>query len=517
MAKDSLTERQSPTATPLALAGVLGLSLLVCAVAISDQSFWIDECGVAQKAMLPTLKAFWQQISTEGSADLQQPFHHFYAWGWEKVFGIDEFGLRSANIPFLLLGMAVVFFAFRGTPGLLAGMLLAAFTSPFVWYYLNEARPYSVQLCASLIVFSSMFKLSKDQPIRNETSWVWILCSGIVLLAVSGMLAMLWLGAYILAALLATPQSRLKSILARHLFAFALTALLLLGMGMFYLWTLSIGARATAVGGTDLRNFAFIVFEVLGFSGFGPGRLAIRNDGLRAFAPWIHWLALYGLALLAVLFAGLRTVRLTFPARVRWSWLLSFLLVAFFILGVGVVAHFRVLGRHCTPVFPLVLFILGAGASSLWANRRSHSRWATPIFACIAIASCLMVRFNERHSKDDYRSAARVANASLQKGEVVWWSASPEGAIVYGLPLSTNVLPGSALFVANPESGFAAGLPAPSLVVSSKPDVYDAKGALALFLKGGYKPATNFVAFAVWREQGQQEASQTLELSRPPR
>ncbi len=495
-----------PASARTLLAWILPLALVVCALAISTQSYWIDECGVAYKAAMPTLADFWHKISTEGSADLQQPFHHFFAWGWVKLVGLNEFALRAGNIPFFLLGLIVTISAFRGNPPLCRGIALVVLTSPFVWFYLNEARPYTVQICASLVVFSSIYRLSlgSDTP-EGEARWVRLLCFGMVLLATSGMLAMLWLGAYLLGLLLNTPKTRLIHFLRGYGRLWAITALLLLGMGLFYLWTLTIGARATAVGGTDLRNLAFIPFELLGFSGLGPGRLAIRNEGLKAFLPWLPWLGLFGVFVAAVLLAGWRSIASALPLRQRLCWPLAVMLVGGFILLVGVVVHFRVLGRHCTPVLPLMMFVLGAGATKLWDGKRLVGRLAVAGFVVLSLSSCLMVRFGERHAKDDYRGAARWARAALERGETVWWNADREGAAIYNLPATTNLQPNTALWVANPLDGFETNLPAPSLVLASKPDIYDGTGALAGFLKrNDYQAATNFVAFTAWRRPGKQ-------------
>ncbi len=477
----------------------LGLALIVSALAISTQSFWIDECGVAYKASMPHLGDFWHKISTEGSADLQQPFHHFFAWGWEKLVGINEVALRSGNVPFILLGLSSLVCAFAGQRGVLRGMLLVLLTSPFVWYYLNEARPYAVQIGASLIVFSSIYRLSWPDHPASERRWVLCLCFGMVLLAASGMLAMLWLGAYILSVLLSTPTGRLRTLARSFPGAWTVTTILLLAMGLFYLWTLGIGARATSVGGTDIRNLAFIPYELLGFSGLGPGRLAIRNEGLSAFGPYLPFLAIFGVVSGTVFATGCLALSRRLPVRTRWFWPLSFVLVGGFILVVGVTVHFRVLGRHCTPVLPLIAFVLGNGLVTLWESRRAVLKSLALLFAAASLASCLGIRFGSEHAKDDYRAAARHARAESERGKLVWWSADREGAAIYGLTTVMNPDGSAVVWVVNPEPGFEKDLPKPDLVITSKPDIYDGTGALAEYLgREGYTRGTSFVAFTVW-------------------
>jgi hypothetical protein len=488
------------------LHAILALTLVICGVAISSESFWIDECGVAYKAALPTLSAFWHKLSTEGSADLQQPFHHFFAWAWEKLVGTDEFRMRLGNAPFLLMGMLAVFYS-RCAESRRIWFLGLILSSPFIWYYLNEARPYSVQLGASLLVFSSIWSLSKpDGRPASERRWVRALCFGMVLLAASGMLAMLWLGAFILASVLSTPADRLRALLARQWRAWVLTTAILLALGIFYLWTLSIGARATGIGKTDLRNLAFIPFELLGFSGLGPGRLEIRSAGLGAFLPWTPWIAVYGLVVGAVLVIGLRKLFLELPRGRRWCWPLAFFLVAAFILTVGVATQFRVLGRHCTPVLPILLFALATGAAVLWEHRRLAVRAVPVALLVCAIISALGLRFSARHAKDDYRAASRWAVDALERGEAVWWNADPEGAAIYGLPVSSEAVQGKAAAVVNPVDGFDTNLVPATKIVASKPDVYDLHGALGEYLRvHRFRPITNFTAFTVWSRAEQAE------------
>ena len=132
---------------------------------------------------------------------------------------------------------------------------------------MNEARPYSLQISMSMVVLASMYRLSLGFPDeRAEARWILILCAGTVFLAASGMLAMLWEGAYLAAALLSTSFQRLHSIFTRMRVCWLLTILLLLTIGCYYLWTLSEGARATAIAPTNIGNLFFILYELFGFS-----------------------------------------------------------------------------------------------------------------------------------------------------------------------------------------------------------------------------------------------------------
>lgn len=489
----------------LATAAFLALGLLVCAIAINNQSFWIDECDTAYRASLPTLADWWQYMRATADSTLQVPLYMVFSWGWEKVSGLNEWALRAGNVPWFLLGFIVMVRALAITPLLQRSMALMVFTCPFVWYYLNEARPYALQIGTSLVVFASLFRLAlnQDEPAR-ERLWMAGLCAGSLLLSASGMLAMLWAGAYLGAAMLSTPKGRLRELARSYWPWWAGTGLLLFMLGLYYLWTLSLGARATKVGITDARNFFFILYELFGCSGLGPGRLSIRIGGLEAFRPWLPGLAIYGGMLLVVLAAGCRSIAASTSRRTRLCWILAFALVLGFILAVGVAVRFRVLGRHCAPLLPLVLFVMGSGIAALLKRRDWPGRLVVAAFVGLSLVSCLSLRFSERHAKDDYRGAAAIGREALARGETVWWNALKEGAILYHLPLTEQPAePGRAVFLMNPEKGFEGGLPKPDLVLTSKADVFDSNGALADYLaRAGFNRTTTLTAFTAWRMAG---------------
>ncbi len=490
--------------------GIALLGLAACALAISARSYWLDET-VIYKATMPTLALWWQSILAKGTSEVQQPLYNLFAWAWEKLVGQNEFAMRAGNAPWFVLAIIVAARALAGKPALRWGYVLALLTSPFAWYYLNETRPYAVQISTSVVVFTALYRLACGGDPAKEGRWVFVLCFGSVLLAASGLLAMLWLGAYLGAALLSTPAGPRQRLAKAYWPAWSLLLAVLFAQGLYYLWTLTTGARASSVGATDFKNVLFLAYELLGFSGLGPGRLAIRAGGLGVFRPWLPWLAVYGAVLLPLLVLGWRRIAGSFSRRTRLWWATAFLLVGAFILTTGVVMHFRVLGRHCAAALPLALFLPAMGVASLLERGRGAVRLVVVAFMGLSLASCGMLRLSERHAKDDYRGAAALAREALARGEVVWWDAAIDGALIYHLPLAK--LPGSTKGVfclMNPGQGFARDLPTPQLVVVSKPDVFDLHGAIADYLsQAGFRQTGALTAFTVW---GAPQASQ---LKRP--
>jgi hypothetical protein len=89
----------------------------------------------------------------------------------------------------------------------------------------------------------------------------------------------------------------------------------------------------------------------------------------------------------------------------------------------------------------------------------------------------------------------------LAQGRVVWWNAAEYGALYYEVPLMTGASgkAGAALLL-DPAATTLAGLRAPDVVITSKPDVFDNAGAVNQYLtEGHYRAAEHFPAFTVWR------------------
>ena len=480
-------------------------ALAISLVAISRRSFWLDEAATVVHAIQPTLAAWWQQLVQEKAANLQTPLYMLYIWGCGKLCGSGEWTLRLANLPWFVAGATAFIMAFpqgdRRRPIAACVTLLC----PFAWYYLDEVRPYAMQLGASLLVVASLARLERNSPLaeaRDAAHSAWFLF-GIVVLSGSSLTGMIWAGA----ALLATPAvlswTRIISLVKQQAALWLAAGGMLLFLGGYYLWTLTLGARASAAATTTLGSALFIGYELLGFGGLGPGRLAMRSAGPAALRPYLVWLALYAAPTVILIGAGLRQL-LGHGSRRPLAAGFCCCLPAAFLLTVGLVAHFRVLGRHFTPFLSVLLLLFTVGGSALWSRRSAWVRGAVLLFCALSLASCLSLRFLPRHEKDNYRAAAAFAKTALRNGQSVWWNAAQEGAQYYGVPTAT--LPGrggGALLVINPTRETLTGLPAPQVIIASKPDVYDNQAALAEYVREqGFRLERSFTAFVIWRRGG---------------
>lgn len=485
--------------TPTKLWILVG-SFVALFFAISGESLWIDEANTAWKATQPDLKSWWRELVAESGSDLQMPLYMFYIWCFAKIYGASEFALRLANLPWLFLGLIVWLKAFSRQKNLRVGMAVATSSSAFVWYYLNEARPYAMQLGASFLIFGSLVRLFSAPPLSRtvQSQWSIALAVGIIFLSGSSMLGIIWVGAALLGAAVVGGKERTFKLLRESWFLWLMTLLVLLGLGAFFVWTLKSGARASGVASTGIKNVVFVFYELLGFAGLGPGRLEIRESGLSVFRRFTPVLLVYGISAVALLGAAWK-VRDKIASRKIFFWptiLLS--AAAGFLFIVGYATHFRVLARHFTPLAAAILFLLGLGLTSGWLHLGLKGRTLAGIFVGLSLVSCWSLRFASRHQKDDYRAAAALANVEMAGGKSVCWNADRAGAHYYRVPISKEPLPGKAWVLMNPSED-AFSLTLPDVVIASKPDVYDARYTLRKYLETkNYLRRTNFPAFTVW-------------------
>lgn len=477
-------------------------TLVATAFALTSQSLWIDEANSALKATQPSIASWWQVLVSEKGSDLQMPSYMFYLWCWEKLAGHSELVLRAANVPWFFIAQAGLFQAARRCKVNPVPLLALASINPFVWFYLNEARPYVMQYAGACLLCLVLASAAHDPPSGTKPAMIWIFVAGLLILCASSLLGVLWSAFAGLAWVYLIRRDFGDLLRAERLIPLAGCAFLLGLLGLYYVWTLNIGGRASSIGGTDFSNLAFVLYELLGASGLGPGRVPIREDGAGAFRELgaarlvllVLGLALVlGLVVYALFQAWKRRSSRAVAAGVIYALPAMLLLFLF-----GYEQHFRVLGRHFTPLLPTILALLIFGFSAM-----RHTRVARLLFLALLAAwvvSSLELRFAPRHQKDDYRDAAAIAKSALSKNETVWWSADAAAAVYYRVPLGR---PGqrNARLIIVPTHAYLKGLPTPDLVIASKPDIYDDFGSLADYLEAEkYTLVKKLPAFTVWQK-----------------
>ncbi|HEY8769403.1 MAG TPA: glycosyltransferase family 39 protein, partial [Thermoleophilaceae bacterium] len=144
---------------------------------LDTQSFWFDEAITVGLLRLD----LWHMLSALPHSESTPPLYYLAGWGWAKLFGTGEVGLRSLSA---LCGTALVPVAYRAgalvlsrRTGLFAAALVA-FNPLLVWYS-QEARAYALLtlLCGlSFALFLSFLKTA-----RGPTLAWWALVSALAL------------------------------------------------------------------------------------------------------------------------------------------------------------------------------------------------------------------------------------------------------------------------------------------------------------------------------------------------
>lgn len=503
--------------SPSVLAPLLGLATAL--LAVSGQSLWIDEANAALKAITPTWAHFTQTMQTELGSDLQMPLYMLILWGWEKIFGHSEFALRALNIPLFVFALLALGSASRLAIPTRVFAILFACTSPFLWSYLDEARPYTLQFLAATMAAVPLMNLCLC-PEPPPTGNLAILTAGIVLLCASSLIgviySLLFGGAFLL---LWIRRESWRSLLARRDLHVAATVggVLLALLAGYYAWSLHVGARASSVGKTNMFTIGFALYEFLGFSGLGPARSALRDDPVAALTPLLPILTAYLAAwvfFLIVAWRGTPSFGISATGHgIGLGIVIPLLIVAaasfVAVVLLGRIGDFRVVGRHFMPLYPFFLFGVSTLASGAWASIRWIPRSAVLLILLGSVASAATYRFSPRHAKDDYRSAAALARARADKGQVVWWAADRAAANFYGIDpqvfemdeAPVRAAPPQIFMANNRDAEYLAHLPIPDLVILSKHDVYDAEGCLREFLEDrNISLITKLAAFEIFSQ-----------------
>jgi len=493
----------------IAVLGVIFASLL----AVSSQSLWIDEANSAVKAVAPTWVSFIASMSSERGTDLQMPGYMALLWVWEKAFGPGEYALRCLNIPFFLGSLAVVFFALKTSLRRRTIYLLLACSSAFLWAYLDEARPYILQFFGASLAMTGLYNLTVSSSREKLTRDSIAVLLGLFILLSSSLSTLCFGGLFGVTFLCLLIRNHPISSLLRNKALLGVGCLFLVSvasLGAYYFWTLHVGAKASAVGKTNLASIAFCFYELAGYTGIGPARAALREAPFLALRQEVFPLVAYTVVIACLGFACLSAGREGIGKLSKSLLFLIFVVIVGTILmfGLGVGMHFRVLGRHLMPAFPF--FILGVSITVDQAVRKYGRFGWTALFVFLAVSlfSSLQIRFSARHSKDDYRDAATLAKTTIQREGVVWWAADNAGAKYYGLDAGIPDASNShrhALAVSIPAiSGRMTyeELPLPQVVILSKSDIYDPKGRLAEWLDTHhFSIIQRFPAFTVWSLQ----------------
>jgi len=481
----------------------LGVAFTAGCAMITGESLWIDEGQTLRFAAQPTFADFAHELARSHKSEAQMPLGLFTAWLGVKLIGTSEWQLRAPNVLWLVLTSLAAGLIGRITQQ--RGFWLAMILWPFTWYYVNEARPYAMQLCAGTWVLYLILRIELADAIQTRRlAWLAIVCvAGFATHALFGFVVF---GAAV-ALLPKFPRMRVQ-LAGREFLVVAGAAVALMLLAGYYAWTIKRGDAGARLWPVGLPNVAFAAYELLGFGGLGPPRAEIREAAHNVSTLWRGFLhpAYAGVAVLAC--AYLLVIVAVFRARrdlfVRTA-LVALVAGAGALLAAARLAHFPFWGRHAAGLLPLCAFVVWRAAS---IGLPGMLRPATiGVLVMCLVVSTARQRLDPWYGKDDYRCAAATAATALAHHFVVWWSADPELAPYYRVPTRTGQAGDrSAAWIAIHESDSTLETPAADVIIAGKADVWDEHGALARLTASRYVPIGAVPGFVFWAARGSDAA-----------
>lgn len=487
--------------------GVLGLAGLLLLIMVSNQSFWIDECGTASFACSSDWGSFFELLKTDQTSNAQMPLFMILAKGWSSLAGTSEYALRSLNILFGLIAMGCAFEVGKRTKSGLWPVAVMA-CHPYFWAYMNEFRPYVMQIAAGWMMVLAVLKLAAADRLNGRDAGLF--CTAGVLLAGSSLLGVIPLGIGICVAGWII-RHKIKESTAGFRLVTAGSGVLILFLGLYYLVKLLAGGGGAKLWVPGISNIFFSFYELLGFSGLGPGRTELRDAAraglmgalIKGYLPLIGALAAayLGVILGFIRMSGSRRIWVVVSAGV-------FLTGVVALSGLAAIFGWPFWGRHLAPFYPLSVLII----SLLLANMSDQRPRLAKIIGCgllvLLFCSSLNIRFSARFAKDDYRSACQVAEPFIRAGEKVWWGGCGEAASYYGIVDRTqrgfpeNMISTAQLSATELSQG------QPRMIVLSKAELFDPKGLVRRYLdEHNYQCTHQLAAISIWEPNANANSS----------
>ena len=73
-----MTPRRTTEGQAIFTAGIVVLGCLIGLLAVSNDSYWIDESSTVHKAIMPTLAGWWERLRGEATSNMQLPLYLLY-------------------------------------------------------------------------------------------------------------------------------------------------------------------------------------------------------------------------------------------------------------------------------------------------------------------------------------------------------------------------------------------------------------------------------------------------------
>ena len=166
-----LVARDTSAATSwLALGAIVVLAALLRFATLRTQSIWFDEAATWDLVRRP----FGEMLGQIPDGESNPPLFYVLEWGWTRVFGDGEAGLRSLSALAGLLTVPVAYAIGRRAGGVArAGLAAAALVAvnPLLVWFSQEARSYALATLLSAVALLLFLRAQDDRRGRVLAGW----------------------------------------------------------------------------------------------------------------------------------------------------------------------------------------------------------------------------------------------------------------------------------------------------------------------------------------------------------
>jgi mannosyltransferase len=147
------------------LAGAVVLAAALRFAALDARGWWRDEAVTVRLLRLP----FDELLRTIPDSEGTPPLYYVLAWGWTRLFGDSEAGLRSFSALVGTVTVVVVYLAGRELVSKRTGIVAAYFTaaSPLLVWHAQDARAYSLLVLLGGLSFLFFVRLVRTPAPPN--------------------------------------------------------------------------------------------------------------------------------------------------------------------------------------------------------------------------------------------------------------------------------------------------------------------------------------------------------------
>ena len=156
---------------PLILAGALLVAAFLRLKGLTFQSMWLDE--ISTLWYCSPGRSFSVIFDYCMNGEVNPPFFYFLLWIWQKAFGSSELAVRLLPAIAGVLGVAALYLLgrelFSKRAGICAALLAAVM--PFLIYYSQEVRAYSLMLLLCTLSYLFLIRILKRRRWQDAAAY----------------------------------------------------------------------------------------------------------------------------------------------------------------------------------------------------------------------------------------------------------------------------------------------------------------------------------------------------------